>query len=122
MMRIVAMQFDEIDASRHTGWSVLVQGTARWLYEEQDPVEVDTWAPGPRPYVVRVTPVHVSGRRIQLHQMATDDRGDMYRCPAPQGHPRAGHGPPNAAPTALTPIVQTNRTPTRGPRHRPQRC
>ncbi|HEY9558701.1 MAG TPA: pyridoxamine 5'-phosphate oxidase family protein [Acidimicrobiales bacterium] len=77
MMRIVAMQFDEIDASRHTGWSVLVQGTARWLYEEQDPVEVDTWAPGPRPYVVRVTPVHVSGRRIQLHQMDTDDRGDM---------------------------------------------
>src|SRR3546814_4065319 len=71
MMRIVAMQFDEIDASRHTGWSVLVQGTARWLYEEQDPVEVDTWAPGPRPYVVRVTPVHVSGRRIQLHQMDT---------------------------------------------------
>src|SRR3546814_11961726 len=110
MMRIVAMQFDEIDASRHTGWSVLVQGTARWLYEEQDPVEVDTWAPGPRPYVVRVTPVHVSGRRIQLHQMDTDDRGDMYRCPAPTGHLPARHGQPRAAPPPTTHIVTTTRT------------
>lgn len=72
---LVAIQVDEIDPLHHIGWSVVVEGLARWLYEEQDDVDVETWAPGARPYVVRLTPTHVTGRRIRLVQLDTDRRG-----------------------------------------------
>lgn len=71
----MAIQVDEIDPSHHVGWSVLVEGSAQWLYEEQDHVDVQTWAPGSRPYVVRLTPTRVTGRRIRLSQADTDSRG-----------------------------------------------
>ena len=71
----VAIQVDEIDPIHHTGWSVLVEGFTRWLYEEQDPVDVETWAPGDRPYVIRLTPTRVTGRRIRFTQIGTDSRG-----------------------------------------------
>ena len=72
---LVAIQVDEVDPIHHVGWSVVVEGLARWLYEEQDDVEVETWAPGARPYVVRLTPTRVTGRRIRLVQLDTDRRG-----------------------------------------------
>ena len=72
---VAVMQIDEIDPMHHTGWSVVIEGTTRWLYEEDDDTVVETWAPGPHPYVVRLTPVRVSGRRIHLPQMDTDERG-----------------------------------------------
>ncbi|MEO7573021.1 MAG: pyridoxamine 5'-phosphate oxidase family protein [Acidimicrobiales bacterium] len=72
---IVAIQVDEVDPLHRVGWSVLVEGTARWLYEEQDAVDLETWAPGSRPYVVRITPTRVTGRRIRLDQLDTDGRG-----------------------------------------------
>jgi nitroimidazol reductase NimA-like FMN-containing flavoprotein (pyridoxamine 5'-phosphate oxidase superfamily) len=72
---IVGIQVDEIDPSHHVGWSVLVEGSARWLYEEQVDVDVQAWAPGVRPYIVRVTPTRVTGRRIRLTQADTDSRG-----------------------------------------------
>lgn len=72
---LVALQVDDIDPLRHRGWSVQIEGTARWLYEEQDDSTVETWAPGDRPYVIRMTPTRITGRRIHLHQLDTDDRG-----------------------------------------------
>jgi nitroimidazol reductase NimA-like FMN-containing flavoprotein (pyridoxamine 5'-phosphate oxidase superfamily) len=72
---LVAFQVDEIDPFHHTGWSVLVEGTARWLYEEQEPVVVETWAPGDRPYVIRISPTRITGRRIHLAGVDTDARG-----------------------------------------------
>lgn len=72
---LVALQVDEIDPLYHVGWSVVVEGFARWLYEEQDGVDVVTWAPGDRPYVVRLTPSRVSRRRIRVTQLETDSRG-----------------------------------------------
>lgn len=72
---VAVIQVDEIDPLHHTGWSVMVEGTTRWLYEEQDPTVVESWAPGHRPHVVRLTPVRVSGRRIHLPQSDTDGRG-----------------------------------------------
>ena len=72
---IVGIQVDEIDPLHHVGWSVLVEGSARWLYEEQVDVGVQAWAPGVRPYVVRITPTRVTGRRIRLAQADTDSRG-----------------------------------------------
>jgi nitroimidazol reductase NimA-like FMN-containing flavoprotein (pyridoxamine 5'-phosphate oxidase superfamily) len=72
---LVALQVDEIDPLHHTGWSVLIAGRARWLYEEQADVALDTWVPGELPYVIRIVPTEVTGRRIQLHQPDTDPRG-----------------------------------------------
>lgn len=72
---VTVIQIDEIDPLHHTGWSVMVAGTTNWLYEEQDQTAVESWAPGARPYIVRMIPVRVSGRRIHLHQPDTDGRG-----------------------------------------------
>lgn len=72
---LVGIQVDEFDPIHHLGWSVLVEGTARWLYEEQDDIEVDTWAPGDRPYVIRVTATRVTGRRIRLVHLKSDATG-----------------------------------------------
>jgi uncharacterized protein len=72
---VVAIQVDEIDPLHHVGWSVVIEGLARRLHEGQDDVSVETWAPGAKPYVIRVTPTRVSGRRIRLEQLDTDDRG-----------------------------------------------
>lgn len=72
---LVAIQVDDFDPVHHVGWSVHVEGTAAWLYEEQDDTRVETWAPGDRPYVIRLTPTRISGRRIHLDQLDTDRRG-----------------------------------------------
>jgi nitroimidazol reductase NimA-like FMN-containing flavoprotein (pyridoxamine 5'-phosphate oxidase superfamily) len=72
---LVAIQVDDIDPSHHVGWSVHVEGRAAWLYEEQDVTTVETWAPGDRPYVIRLSPTRITGRRIQLDQVDTDGRG-----------------------------------------------
>ncbi len=71
----VAMQVDEIDPLHHTGWSVLVEGIAQWHHEEIDATAVETWAPGDRPYVIRLAPTGITGRRIQLDHPDTDARG-----------------------------------------------
>ena len=72
---VVAIQIDEIDPLHHVGWSVLVEGLARRLHEDADDVVVDSWAPGHKPFVIRVTPTRVTGRRIRFEQADTDDRG-----------------------------------------------
>lgn len=72
---LVALQVDEIDPTHHAGWSVQIEGTARWLYYEQDPAIGDPWAPGDRPYVIRITPTRVTGMEIQLGTPDTDGRG-----------------------------------------------
>jgi nitroimidazol reductase NimA-like FMN-containing flavoprotein (pyridoxamine 5'-phosphate oxidase superfamily) len=72
---LVAIQVDEIDPSHHVGWSVHVEGLASWLYEEQDATTVETWAPGDRPYVIRLSATRITGRRLQLDQIDTDGRG-----------------------------------------------
>lgn len=72
---LVGLQVDDIDPTHHTGWSVHVEGRASWLYEEQDDTPVETWAPGNRPYVIRLTATRISGRRIHFDQLDTDGRG-----------------------------------------------
>jgi hypothetical protein len=72
---LVAIQVDEIDPLHHTGWSVLVEGLAHWLYEEQDDLDVESWVSGAQPYVIRLTSTRITGRRIRLAQAETDSRG-----------------------------------------------
>ena len=72
---LVAIEVDEVDPLHHVGWSVVVEGHAKWLHEADDDAEVETWAPGERPYVVRLRPSSLTGRRISLNQRDTDGRG-----------------------------------------------
>ncbi|MCL4423734.1 MAG: pyridoxamine 5'-phosphate oxidase family protein [Actinobacteria bacterium] len=66
---VVSIETDEIDRLYHLGWSVLVTGEA---HEITDPQELDSlrhldlqpWAPGAHPHLVRVRSQIVSGRRI----------------------------------------------------------
>ncbi len=64
----VAFEIDEIDLGARGGWSVLVQGPAHHVTEEElDPADgtrVEPWAPGDREMVVRIVPSRITGRRV----------------------------------------------------------
>lgn len=72
---MISIQVDEVDPIHHVGWSVLVDGLAHWVYDPRDETPVQPWAPGAHPYVVRVHPHTVTGRRIRLTGPETDSRG-----------------------------------------------
>ena len=65
----VAFECDGIDATYHTGWSVLLLGEVE---EVRNPVEVarlerlplGPWCPGPKPIWLRVRATSITGRRI----------------------------------------------------------
>lgn len=66
----VSFEADEIDAEGHMAWSVVVQGRAELLTQE----EIDAlphgswlhpWAPGERKEWVRIVPYTVTGRRVR---------------------------------------------------------
>jgi len=74
----VAFEVDEIDLDVHTGWSVTVTGRARWIREPAElarvgPLDLSTWAAGPRDRVIVVEPSHVGGRRLDIPDVATED-------------------------------------------------
>lgn len=66
---VVAFEADDIDAVRHSGWSVVVTGTATVV---TDPAEHErlartgpvSWVPSPREVFVRVEPELVTGREL----------------------------------------------------------
>jgi nitroimidazol reductase NimA-like FMN-containing flavoprotein (pyridoxamine 5'-phosphate oxidase superfamily) len=65
----IAFEVDEIDLTRHEGWSVLVQGPVHHVADDEvrwaaDP-QVQPWAGGTRDHYVRVTPLRITGRRIK---------------------------------------------------------
>ena len=73
---ILTFQVDEVDEVHRVGWSVLIEGLANWVYDpSDDDTPVDTWAPGEHPYLVRLHPNRIAGRRIRLVQPDTDGRG-----------------------------------------------
>jgi hypothetical protein len=72
---LVALEVDQIDPVHHVGWSVVIDGVAQVRYGDDAATPVDTWAPGTKPYVIRIRPTQISGRRIRLHTPDTDDRG-----------------------------------------------
>jgi nitroimidazol reductase NimA-like FMN-containing flavoprotein (pyridoxamine 5'-phosphate oxidase superfamily) len=72
----VSFQVDRFDWFRRIGWSVLVKGRAIEMPEDPEhPVDVDTWAPGDRPTLVRIEPTLITGRRIELETRALDRHG-----------------------------------------------
>lgn len=65
----VAFEIDELHADTHTGWSVVVHGTAheaRALLDVMHDSEIDTspWADGVKERVLHITPDEVTGRSI----------------------------------------------------------
>lgn len=68
----VCFQLDEFDAGRRLGWSVLVKGVVHELADTDHHAaefraaadQIRSWARGPKPYVLVVTPLVLSGRRI----------------------------------------------------------
>jgi len=67
----VSFEADRLDEALHAGWSVLVQGRAHQVANErevkrlQDRTHLWPWAAGARDVYVRITPIRISGRRIQ---------------------------------------------------------
>jgi Pyridoxamine 5'-phosphate oxidase len=66
----VAFEIDEIDVAAQEGWSVLVQGPAHHVESEADRqvlvnMGVNPWIGGEREMFVRITPSHITGRRIR---------------------------------------------------------
>jgi nitroimidazol reductase NimA-like FMN-containing flavoprotein (pyridoxamine 5'-phosphate oxidase superfamily) len=64
----VSFEVDSVDQTGRMAWSVVVQGRAALLTQE----EVDTlpagpqpWAPGERQQWVRITPYTITGRRVR---------------------------------------------------------
>jgi uncharacterized protein len=71
-----SFQIDFIDPIHHTGWSVLVQGTAhRAAAEEVEHLDIESWAAGEKPHWVRVVPDTITGRRLVVPNLPLDLRG-----------------------------------------------
>jgi nitroimidazol reductase NimA-like FMN-containing flavoprotein (pyridoxamine 5'-phosphate oxidase superfamily) len=64
----VAFEIDDIDETSHEGWSVLLQGPAHHVTDDDrdwaEKAGVETWPGGKRELFVRITPKRVTGRRI----------------------------------------------------------
>jgi nitroimidazol reductase NimA-like FMN-containing flavoprotein (pyridoxamine 5'-phosphate oxidase superfamily) len=72
----VSLQVDRLDWFHRSGWSVLVQGRAEIVRPTAElQSRLDTWAPGPQPRFVLITPEHITGRLIELHQRPLDAEG-----------------------------------------------
>jgi hypothetical protein len=68
----VAFEIDEVDRAARTGWSVVVHGVAhevRSLGDDDltarlDALELHPWTGGRTPFVLRIAPISITGRRI----------------------------------------------------------
>jgi nitroimidazol reductase NimA-like FMN-containing flavoprotein (pyridoxamine 5'-phosphate oxidase superfamily) len=68
----VAFECDGIDGVYHTGWSVLVTGTAEEIVNEAElarlaGLPLGLWCPGPKSTWLRIQPRTLTGRRIPPH-------------------------------------------------------
>jgi nitroimidazol reductase NimA-like FMN-containing flavoprotein (pyridoxamine 5'-phosphate oxidase superfamily) len=66
---VIAFEIDGLDEERHSGWSVLAVGPARWVAGPEQLAHADTlslqpWAAGAKANVVRLSPTKLTGRRI----------------------------------------------------------
>jgi nitroimidazol reductase NimA-like FMN-containing flavoprotein (pyridoxamine 5'-phosphate oxidase superfamily) len=65
----VAFEIDEIDTAGRQGWSVLIQGPAHHVSEDErqsaERAGVQPWPAGDRELFIRIVPHRVTGRRIK---------------------------------------------------------
>jgi nitroimidazol reductase NimA-like FMN-containing flavoprotein (pyridoxamine 5'-phosphate oxidase superfamily) len=65
----VAFEVDDIDKANRCGWSVMIQGPAHYLEEQEEragaeAAGVDPWIGGDKETYISIRPAHVTGRRI----------------------------------------------------------
>ena len=66
----VSFQVDHFDETLREGWSVLLHGHAHVVTDERDVrrlearTRIEPWAAGARDVYVRITPTHITGRRL----------------------------------------------------------
>lgn len=73
--RPVSFQADHVDRGHHSGWSVLVTGSAReFPAAEGAHLRVQPWV-GEGNAWIRITPTHIAGRWIKLPEIRRDERG-----------------------------------------------
>jgi uncharacterized protein len=66
----VLVEIDQVDATSHTGWSVVVTGVATCLPPATDPGILGTllvWPQGPRDLLLKVEPDELTGRQLRRH-------------------------------------------------------
>jgi transcriptional regulator with XRE-family HTH domain len=65
----VGFQVDRIDEARRAGWSVLIQGPAHHVPEDEvsavADADVTPWAGGERQLYIRIVPHQITGRRVR---------------------------------------------------------
>ncbi|MEW2115716.1 pyridoxamine 5'-phosphate oxidase family protein [Streptomyces sp. NPDC005474] len=66
---VVAFEADAVDATAHSGWSVVVLGSAGLVTDPAEHARLlrsgpRSWAPAPREVFVRITPELVTGREF----------------------------------------------------------
>ncbi len=82
----VTFEVDAVDIERRTAWSVLVRGLAEVVEPGDTPARAARiagdgprpWAPGDKPYLVRIIPHRVTGRRLRADHdvdLVVDIRG-----------------------------------------------
>jgi nitroimidazol reductase NimA-like FMN-containing flavoprotein (pyridoxamine 5'-phosphate oxidase superfamily) len=60
----VALEVDDLDPRTRTGWSVLVRGVARVLFEPAPEDAPTAWPTGSKSATVRIRPTKITGRRL----------------------------------------------------------
>ncbi len=63
----IAVQIDELDPLNHSGWSVIVEGTAEVVPDSEVPDlagTLEVWPAGDQSVYVRVEPERISGRKL----------------------------------------------------------
>jgi nitroimidazol reductase NimA-like FMN-containing flavoprotein (pyridoxamine 5'-phosphate oxidase superfamily) len=65
----IAFEADHFDEAAHSGWSVLMQGDVHPMETEEEQafvtqICVEPWVAGPHELFLRITPTHLTGRRI----------------------------------------------------------
>jgi uncharacterized protein len=66
---VVAFEADDLDAERHTGWSVTIIGQSHEVIDPDDigrlaHIGLNSWAPGDRQHFIRISPGILNGRRL----------------------------------------------------------
>ncbi|MFE6828456.1 pyridoxamine 5'-phosphate oxidase family protein [Streptomyces sp. NPDC057690] len=66
---VVAFEADEVDADAHSGWSVVVMGSAALVTDPAEHARLlrtgpMSWAPAPHEVFVRIAPESVTGREL----------------------------------------------------------
>lgn len=71
----VALEVDDLDHESRTGWSVLVRGVARVLFEPAPADAPTAWPTGSKSATVRIRPTRVTGRRLAAPATARTTAG-----------------------------------------------